>query len=203
VSALALLACGEAESPRTPIILISIDTLRADKLGSYGNSRDTSPTLDRLAGEGVLFESFFYSGGGTLPSHVSMFTSLNPGVHGIENEAGRALEGHRVTLAEQLHDAGYATAGFTDSGWMLGYLGLDQGFEIFDDSGGRLAHILPKALRFIDAKRAEPFFLFIHTYDVHSEWNALPYECPGDYAFTYTGGRPLERRGEGRHPRHS
>jgi len=185
------LGCG-APVDTTPVVLVSIDTLRADGVGSYGNPHDTTPALDALAADGVLFEQFFHSGGGTLPSHVSMLTSLNPAVHGIENDAGRALDPERVTLAEQLRDAGYATAAFTDGGWMRARFGFDQGFDTFDESGGRLVKILPKALDWIDAHRREDFFLFLHTYDAHSEWRALPYDCPGGFPATFVEHPPAD-----------
>jgi arylsulfatase A-like enzyme len=173
-------ACGDCN-----VVLISIDTLRADHLGLYGHSRPTSPTLDRLAESSVVFDRFFNNGGTTLPVHMSMMTSLPPYTHKVIPSHNRRLEDERVTLAERLAEAGWATAAFTDGGWVRRQFGFDQGFQTFDDSGGRLATILPKALDWVEERADQPFFLFVHTYDVHSEWNELPYECPGDGQFTF------------------
>ncbi len=167
------------------VVLVSIDTLRADHLGLYGHSRPTSPHLDSLAEESIVFDNFFNNGGTTLPVHMSMMTSLQPFAHRVLPSHKRRLEDERVTLAERLAEAGWATAGFTDGGWVRAQFGFDQGFDTFDDSGGRLETILPKALDWISQSDSRPFFLFLHTYDVHSEWNELPYECPGDMQFTF------------------
>jgi arylsulfatase A-like enzyme len=174
--------------------LISIDTLRADHLGAYGYGRDTSPHLDAFAREGVLFEDFVHSGGGTVASHLTMLTSLYPANHGIWGLGDdRVLDPDQITLAEQLRDAEFATAGFTDAGWMKGRFGFAQGFELFDDDGGHLPTILPKVHAWLDGIANRRFFLFLHTYDVHSETNSenkgarLPYACPGDYPSRYTG----------------
>jgi arylsulfatase A-like enzyme len=185
---LTVAACSKA--PPVPIdrdltnpnlILISIDTLRADRLSAYGYHRRTSPNLERFADEAVVFDRFFFSGGGTLPSHMSMMTSLNPLTHGITPENRRTLESERITLAEQLSDAGYVTAGFVDAGWVSGTFGFSQGFDLYDDEGGHFEKILPKVYDWLDTHARDRFFLFIHTYDVHSRWRRLPYECPGDY----------------------
>ena len=151
------------------VILISIDTLRADHLGAYGYGRDTSPHLDAFARESVLFEDFVHSGGGTVASHLTMLTSLYPANHGIRGLGDdRVLDPDRVTLAEQLRAANFETAGFTDAGWMKGRFGFAQGFERFDDEGGHLPTILPKVRRWLDENANRRFFLFLHTYDVHS-----------------------------------
>lgn len=186
--ALGAWACtgGDAPDARPNLVLVSIDTLRADHTSVYGYERPTTPRLERLAAEAVVFERFFYSGGGTLPSHMSMMTSLYPATHDVNPHNERTLEEERTTLAEVLSEAGYATAGFADAGWMRGRFGFSQGFDLYDDEGGRFEAILPKALRWLDAHAArEPFFLFVHTYDVHSEWHRLPYSCPGENPMRY------------------
>lgn len=170
----------DASAPPPNVVLISIDTLRADRLSLYGHDRPTSPNLEQLAQEAVVFERFLYSGGGTLPSHMSMMTSLNPITHGITNINKRVLEDQRVTLAEQLKEAGYTTAGFADGSWVQGRFGFAQGFDLYDDSGGHFRKILPRAMAWIRKHRDEPFFLFLHTFDVHSSMRELPYECPDD-----------------------
>jgi arylsulfatase A-like enzyme len=173
------------------IVLVSIDTLRADHLSLYGYERETSPNLDRLAGESVVFDSMVNSGGFTLPVHMSMMTSLPPFVHNVLPNNQRVLEPERITLAEQLQEVGIRTAGFTDAGYVIDRFGFGQGFDVFDDSGGRLKTILPKALTWLDENRKDQFFLFMHTYDVHFQFGQHAYDCPGDYpqryAFDYSG----------------
>jgi arylsulfatase A-like enzyme len=172
--------------PDCNVILISIDTLRADHLSAYGHFRPTSPHIDRMAADGVLFESFFHNGGGTLPSHMTMLTSLHPLNHLVLAGNRRTLEDGRITLAEQLKARGFATAGFVDAGWMKGKFGFTQGFDVYDDAGGQFAKIMPKVNAWLDENRQRRFFLFVHTYDVHSAWHRLPYDCPGDFPTRYT-----------------
>jgi len=182
---------AEAQSvlpPDTNVILISIDTLRADHMSLYGYKRDTTPQLEAFAKEAVVFDSFVNNGGGTLPSHMSMMTSLHPQTHFILPESGNVLQPERVTLAESLKAKGLATAGFVDSGWLRGKFGFDQGFDRYDDYGGHFVKILPKANWWIDHNKEKPFFLFLHTYDVHSGQHKLPYECPEPDMHRYTAG---------------
>ena len=206
---LVLAGCGpDAESPesaeptevhdlaaelgcnRCNVVLISLDTLRADRLSTYGYHRPTSPQLDELAEDGIVFEQFFHSGGGTLPSHMTMMTSLNPITHTINPQVNELLPEATVTLADSLQEAGYATAGFADSGWMKAKYGFSQGFDIYDDEGGHLQKMLPRAYRWLDELQQQTpnqsFFLFVHSYDVHSKGHTLPYRCPGDFTHTYT-----------------
>jgi len=162
------------------VILISVDTLRADRLSVYGYGRRTSPALERLASSALVFDHFYYSGGGTLPSHMTMMTSLNPATHGIHPGSGKSLEPERLTLAEVLREKGYRTAAYTDGGWMAAKFGFDQGFDVFDESNHGLRKSLPKAKAWLDRQLERPAFLFLHTYDVHSKWEKLPYDCPGE-----------------------
>jgi arylsulfatase A-like enzyme len=174
------------------VVLISVDTLRSDHLGLYGYDRPTSPFLEELAGDGVVFETFVHNGGSTLPSHMTMMTSLHPEVHGVESSAGRILDPAEVTLAEALRSAGLTTAAFVDAGWMKGRFGFQQGFDLYDDRGGRLSAMLPRALDWLERKRDRRFFLFLHTYDVHSQWDRLPYDCPAEFRDLYTEGLEVD-----------
>src|SRR5262249_98170 len=99
----------EAGTPQPPhVILISIDTLGADHLSCYCHARPTSPNIDRLAREGTLFTRAYAASSWTIPSHMTMFTSLPPSLHGVD-DIGRRLDPSRITLAERFHDAGYQT----------------------------------------------------------------------------------------------
>jgi len=170
------------------VLLISIDTLRADHLHAYGYGRDTSPNIDRFAREAVLFEQNINTGGGTLPVHVSMFTSLPPLVHGVWADNGRALASERVTLAEQLHAAGYHTRGYTGGGFMQAMFGLAQGFDYFYDQGGDFKLELPLLNEWLVPWAGGKFFLFLHTYDVHSGFDKLPYDHGKPFNDRFTAG---------------
>lgn len=166
---------------RPPVIVVSLDTLRADHVGAYGYDRETTPNLDSFAKDAVLFQRAFTSGGGTLPAHMTLLTGLPPGVHGVTAQSGAVLPQGRVTLAEALGDAGYRTAGFTGAGYVRRQWGFQQGFDRFDDEGRGFEQILPKALRWLDRPDPRPPFLFLHTLDIHSDWEQLPYDAPPPY----------------------
>jgi arylsulfatase A-like enzyme len=174
--------------PDCNVLLISIDTLRADHLGAYGYSRPTSPNIDRLAAESVLFERCLDTGGGTLPVHTSMFTSLPPTVHGIWADTKKALDPERITLAQQLRASGYHTRGYTGGGFVRAIYGLGKGFDFFYDDGGDFKVSLPMLDRWLDGYRGGKFFLFLHTYDVHSDWVRLPYDSPDGFNQLFTAG---------------
>jgi arylsulfatase A-like enzyme len=164
------------------LVLISIDTLRADRLGTYGYPLPTSPTLDhRLAAEGVTFEHVFSQSPKTTPSHMTMFTSLYPCEHGIElwegATAGPVLNPRVDTLAEVLRGAGYATAAFTGGAHMDRARGFDQGFQRYrhDDQ-------LRRSREWLSAHAGHSFFLFFHTYQVHD-----PYAPPPELAALFDG----------------
>ncbi len=120
------------------IVLITLDTLRQDRLGCYGYFRDTSPTLDAFADEAVLFEQAFSPTATTLPSHVSLFTATNPSRHSVLGNVGtfrrRAdVEGSLRTLPQMLKEAGYLTAGFVSARPVAEYSGIAAGI---DGAGG-------------------------------------------------------------------
>lgn len=196
------LALAGPAAGRPNIVIVSIDTLRADHLGCYGYRRPTSPNLDRLAAGGVLFRNAIAQAPWTLPSHMSILTGLYPSGHGAVSEEHR-LAPRFVTLAEVLQQEGYLTVGITDGGFLGRKYGY-QGFDRFDD-GGRagprgwrdlnvppppagLEHVergenraagvmVDKALRFLNRRRQErPFLLFLHTYQVH-----CPYDPPPEW----------------------
>jgi len=161
------------------VILISIDTLRSDHLSAYGYKRLTSPHLDRLARDGIIFRNARSQAPWTLPSHATMFTSLYPSSHGArfrDNSrflsAGVAdkLADWNVTLAEVLKAAGFRTGAFTSVAWLSGMLGFDQGFDRFemDTKTHTATALVDKAIAWIAEERSRPFFLFLHFFDVHN-----------------------------------
>ncbi|MBD3237870.1 MAG: sulfatase-like hydrolase/transferase [Candidatus Eisenbacteria bacterium] len=190
----------ESEQPWN-ILLLSIDTLRADGLHAYGNRRDTSPRIDSLAARGVCFDRVLALSSWTLPSHMTMVTGLQPSVHGCSaspmwTRTFDALSPRWVTLAEVLRGWGYDTAAFTDGRLVGPTFGFDQGFDICDDSGHGIERIAEKAIDWLDRDPQEPpFFLFLHCYDVHH------YRPPEKFAQRYVTERParmaaLRRQGK-------
>ncbi|MHC4894995.1 MAG: sulfatase [Planctomycetota bacterium] len=172
-----LLGCA-GESPKSAprnVLLLSIDTLRADALGSYGNERRTSAFLDRWAERGVRFTSAWSHSPKTAPSHMTMLTGLAPRVHGVGNlrtASHPSLGPEATTLAEVLSSEGFATAGITDGGNMRGRLGFNRGFDVYiakkaHEWGPRAAQVR----QWLTARDPErPWFLFFHTYHVHDPY---------------------------------
>lgn len=158
------------------VVLISIDTLRADHLGCYGYGRQTSPSIDALASESVLFEKTYSAAPATLISHTTMFTGLNPGAHTAQCMTHLPAPDSARMLPETLKLEGYLTAGITGGAQISRFFGFSQGFDIYDDSGGGFAAIWPRARIWLTTKPAGPFFLFLHSYDVHH-----PYDPPPPY----------------------
>ena len=199
-----LLACGivvmataiGCNRPPTPtrrppnVLLITLDTTRADHLGCYGYDRKTSPHLDRLAAEGTRFTDAMTQAAVTPVSHASILTGQNPYTHGLRVMHGASqnrLPDANITLAEALRDAGYQTAAFVSAFPVTRRFGLDQGFETFDqdfivdapeaivsDTGvvntnrnqRRADRTSDRAIRWLGHARA-PFFLWLHYFDPH------------------------------------
>ena len=134
-----LLGCpGGAQRSRPDILLVTFDTLRADHCSIYGYSRATTPTLERLAGEGIVLESAYAPTPTTQPSHSTLFTSLDPDEHGVRKN-GELLAEPLVTMAELLRGEGYQTAAFVSSHVLKAKFGLSQGFEFYSDDLGTVA----------------------------------------------------------------
>ena len=168
---LVLLAAGGCAAPQAPaqrIILITIDTLRADHLGAYAYPRGVSPFLDDLADRSVVFDLALSSCSHTAPSHASLFTSLQPAQHRILVN-GKRLDDRLVTIAELLSEQGYRTAAFTPVKFLNG---LGAGFEYFSssDSFEPAAAVFARASEWLERLGAEEkSFVWIHLFDVH-EW---------------------------------
>jgi len=194
-----------APGPRSPdqrsVILISLDTLRADRLDAYRTHAGTSPFLaEKFGREGVIFENAVAASSTTGPSHMTLFTSLQPWVHG-EGTGPRRGRIDAPTAAELLRAAGFRTAAFTENASINSRRGFARGFEEFgEDKGGvaglpkgQIERTLARGLAWLQRHRDEPFFLFLHTYQTHA-----PYAPPADSlalvpAVTGQGGEELRR----------
>ena len=178
---LALGSCAPA-APRANLILISIDTLRADRLGCYGYPRPTSPFLDAEARKGVLFRDASAVSSWTFPSHAAMFTGLYPGRSGA-TELKRPIRPEVPALAEWLAARGYETGAVVSSTLFKGY-GLERGFEtleLVDPGGPEPSRVTEESIAWLKARAGaeEPFFFLIHYLDPHSDYRSLPeFEAP-------------------------
>ncbi len=169
---------------RPNVILISIDTLRPDHLGCYGYEKATSPALDLLCEDAVVFEEAIAHASSTLHSHASMLTSLLPHHHQATWSAKTRIPEDAICLAEVLQQAGYRTAAFTGGGQMDRVFGLDQGFEVFEQP--MLEHFedtMWKGVEWVESDDSRPFFLFLHSYEVHH-----PYTPEADYLALFEDG---------------
>jgi len=199
VSGLGLLACSDpdAAEPWRPsdVIFISLDTLRADHLRVYGYDRPISPHIDALAADAALFERAYTQASHTLIAHASVLTGLYPERHGADHQEG-ALAPGVVTLAEVLAGAGYQTGGFVNALWLTPRFNMERGFQTFDyegtlDQQKRSAEETNRAIfEWVDRLGDAPYFLFAHYYDVHSDWERLPYDAPAEYLDRIAGPEP-------------
>jgi arylsulfatase A-like enzyme len=172
------------------VVLVSIDTLRRDHVGSYGYARPTTPRLDALAREGVFCEDAVSSSSWTLPAHLSMLTSVDPGAHGGV-DMSHGFNRHVPTLPALLRQAGFATHAITSHLYVSSVYGLDDGFDRLDFHQDRRAtDVANRAMDALDRIGDRPFFLFLHFYDPH--WHYEPpestrkiFETP--YSGTITG----------------
>jgi len=188
-------AAGVLSGAATPagynLLLVTLDTLRADRLGAYGYDAVETPNIDRLAGEGVRFDRVTTTVPVTLPAHASIMTGLNPFAHGVRNNGSFVLGDDATTLAEVLRRQGYATGGFIGAVVLEAQFGIAQGFDTFnglaqyqavtgDLSGERPGEeVVAQASQWIRDQR-NPFFAWVHMYDPHD-----PYAPPEPYAGRY------------------
>lgn len=171
----------EKESAAVPVILVSCDTLRADHLSCYGYFRETTPHLDALAKDSVLYENAISVETWTLPSHASMMTGLYPKHHGATPDANIAES--TLTLAEAMRDNGYLSGGYIGfTFWLYPWRGFSHGFDVYNTPEWRFRDIIEThqlAEGWIDALQVPNFFLFLHNFDVHSkpakQFDGLPY----------------------------
>lgn len=193
----ALLAVGGALwmlNPAVPIVgpeggfrnllLVSFDTTRADHIGCYGYTAGSTPIVDELARRGVLFETCISPTPITLPSHASLLTGLHPFSHGARNNGTHYLAADVPTLAERLSEQGFATGAVVSAFVLDSRFGLDQGFDRYDDdlSGGvgvtafegetAAEDSVARAIRWLDERRNERWFLWLHLFDPHADYRA-------------------------------
>jgi arylsulfatase A-like enzyme len=180
--ALALLllwGCGERAAPLSPprgIVLIVLDTLRADGLSAYGNPRATSPAIDALAARSAVFETAVSHAPWTLPSFIGLLSSRYP------SRAVFSKGSLQTSLMERLREAGWSTAAFTEGGYVSRHFGIDRGFEVFQEEEGKTRLVLGErttqgsggiertfdaAIAWLRQPRSQPFFLLVHSYEIH------------------------------------
>jgi arylsulfatase A-like enzyme len=190
---------------RPNVLLISLDTLRADHLGLYGHDRPTSPHIDGWAADAVAFTQVQAPANATLDSHMSIMTGLHPDVHAVRalkhipgnRRRFDSLDGRRVTLAETMRAAGYVTAAFVrEIVWLDPEFGFIQGFDTYQTIKHEAVRMNRSVVfPWLEQHRDEPFFLFVHYFDIHSDWTKLPYDSPApfqrqfglDYGGAFTG----------------
>ena len=194
--------CSRAEDAElrvpdgTPIILISVDTLRSDRLPVYGYEGVKTPAIDRLRQDGILFERAYTHVPLTLPAHTSLLTGLLPPDHGVRDNLGYTIDTSEASLLQQtLQEAGYATGGGVSAYALRGSTGIETGFDIYEDdievsegSGDQdVQSVQRPGGETLDAVRPwlrsvadQPLFLFFHLFEPHT-----PYEPPAEYAALY------------------
>lgn len=175
-----------AAARRSPnVILISLDTLRADRLGCYGYVKPTTPELDRFAQRATRFEHAYTPQGFTLTAHMALATSLYPSVHRVDEQ--HALPRKAEMISERLDSAGYRTLGIVDSvPWLSPQFGFARGFDVFEQIEGGAAGKHARAVHLLAERDTAPFFLLLHHFDAHSDTEHTPYESAHADAAAFT-----------------
>jgi len=198
--AIGSLTAGSAPPARPNVLLVTIDTLRADRVGSYGYQLARTPVLDRLAREGVRFEDATVQVPLTYPSHAAILTGRYPSRFGIRVNSLTPLPPSVPTIATRLKAAGYRTAAFVASAILDPSYGLNRGFDVYDADLGRApaatvalaelqrpaGDVIASVGRWLDSAPAQPWFAWVHLFDPH-----YPYEPPAQY-LKLAGGRPYD-----------
>jgi len=188
---------GRSGVKRPNVIMITLDTTRADHLACYGYPNVNTPNLDTLARTGVLFEQADSASPLTLPAHCSIMTGMYPTYHGVRINGNTALSDEQTTIAEVLTARGYQCGAFIGAFVLDGRWGLKQGFARYDDQFDLTKYrqldlgvvqrpgniVMDEALGWLDAHKQDPFFAWIHLYDPH-----MPYEPPEPYYSRYRPG---------------
>ncbi len=184
---------GCERSSRLNVLLLTLDTTRADHIRCYGHNMVETPALNRLAREGVLFERAYSHVPLTLPAHTSILSGTVPLYHGVADNGGYRVPPKLETMAEVLKEAGYNTAAFISAAVLKKVFNLDQGFDHWDEEdiepqversalvAERKADVVTDAsLEWLDENTRKPFFLWVHYYDPHAQ-----YEPPESYRALY------------------
>jgi arylsulfatase A-like enzyme len=178
-----IVAPGIRPPTRRNVILISLDTLRADRVGVYGAYRPTTPSIDALASRSVVFTNAWSVWPETCGSHMSLFTSRYPSQHGVTNILTTPAASVEL-LGERLRRDGYLTRAFTENGNVWAHAGFARGFSAYTERRsadrvyrGEIVETFGDATRWLETHADRTFFLFVHTYEVHT-----PYEPPAEYA---------------------
>jgi hypothetical protein len=187
------------------VLLISLDTLRADHTGFGGYSKPTTPFLDSLAARGVVFENHFANSNCTLPSHATMLTGLHFPSHGVrpddlDKAAIHVLPASAQTLAERFQAEGYFTAAFTSHGaWLNAEYGFDQGFDHFVSRWCDADRTIRDYLQLLDEAPHQNSFTFLHFFDIHSDSGqqgpCLPYRSSKELVEQFAGEIPADFTG--------
>jgi arylsulfatase A-like enzyme len=194
VLALLVAGCQRSEGiPPERVVLVTIDTLRADRVGCYGSERTRTHEIDTLAASGVRFEAAISPAPLTLPAHASLLTALDPPRHGVRHNSIHRLGAGPATLAERLREAGFETAAFVGALVLDSRFGLARGFDVYDDRMERRSaatvgyaerrgdRVIDAALRWLETA-PDRFFLWVHLYDPHTR-----YDPPPGFAAAYPG----------------
>lgn len=197
MAALLLGACRRPDG-QDNLLLVTIDTLRRDHVGAYGDGKAATPTLDRLAREGVRFDAAGSQAPLTLVSHATLLSGLLPPHHGLRNNGAGSFPADRATLATALSAAGYRTGAFVGAFVLDRRFGLARGFDVYDDEIERQVgrkpsleeerrgdQVVDRALAWLEkggSGEARPFFLWVHLYDPHA-----PYDPPEPYRGRFPG----------------
>ncbi len=200
---LAICSCSPALEPPRHLVLVTIDTLRQDRIGAYGHVGARTPHIDALAARGIRFDDAISQAITTPPSHASILTGLAPTTHGLTQLRGERLPDRNRTLAEILSDAGFETAAFVSAIPLRRDVGLDQGFMSYDDHGLQWKNRTRSAdetnirvKRWIDGPHPDRVFLWVHYFEPH-----FPYAPPEPYRAVFRrrddplGAKPLNAYG--------
>lgn len=177
--ALFAVACSGRPAPHRPnLLIVCVDALRADALGTYGSTSGATPMIDRIAAESVVFENAFSVASWTKPTVPTILTGLYPSQHGVlvnRKETTDILADRIVTLAERLSAAGYQTGAFVENAQLNARSsGLNQGFSVYEEELGDALHVTHRFLRWLERGDRRPFFAYVHVLDPH-----LPYRPEG------------------------
>jgi choline-sulfatase len=193
IGALAGFSRNAAITAPANVLIVTLDTTRADRLSAYGFQSASMPAIDRLAREGILFQRATTVAPLTLPAHCSLLTGLYPPHHGVRDNADRPLEPAHRTLAEILHGRGFRTAAFVAASVLASDRGLSRGFDLYRDATTSSDpgapprvrrpgnEVVDEALAWLNGREDSPFFVWVHLYDAHA-----PYRTPEPYRSRYS-----------------